>query len=184
MFMNGDQVDSTGQLVSDTQNGMEAAYRLVGVRSERQSNEINAFYSNKTQMQNKAGLDASLRLATRAALLNGNTDAVPQIYQMYLQNGGDPRQFNRWIQDNYKAANQTRGARQLQQELSAAYKDPTKMAMISRLIDSGVSVAKNESAPDPTTVYGREQGSPMLNQSTSGGLGYYAGQETNPGLQQ
>ena len=44
---NGDQVDSQGQLVSDTKSAMEAAYRMIGIKSQRQEDEVNAFYANK-----------------------------------------------------------------------------------------------------------------------------------------
>ena len=181
-FLNGQQVDPSGQIVSDTQNAMEAAYRMIGVRSERQANDVEAFYANKTQMENKASMDQALRLATRAALVNGNTDAIPVIYQQYIENGGDPRQFNRWVQGNYRDANNTRSSNELIKDLNAMHKDPGKMAMIQRLLDAGVSVSAHERAPDPTAVFGPAQGSPMLNQP-SGGLGQYSGQVSNPGLQ-
>ena len=181
VFLDGKQVDPSGQIVSDTQNAMEAAYRLIGIRSSRQADDVEAFYANKTQMENKASMDGALRLATRAALVNGNTDAIPQIYQQYLTNGGDPRQFNRWIQNNYRDANNTRSSVELQKQLSAAFKNPDKMAMITRLLDAGVSVGSNERTPDPSEVYGPAQGSPMLNQST-GSPGQYSGQQSDPAL--
>jgi hypothetical protein len=179
LFLNGDQTDGYGQLVSDTHGYMEGLYRIMGVRSERQSDEIDAFYANKSAMQHKSSMDSMLRLATRAALRDGNTDAMPGLFSQYVENGGDPRSFSRYIADNYKAATQTRGQRQLLNALQSTYKDPSKMAIIGRLLDSGVSMQSDRETPEPDQWYGPAQGSSAeLNQPTTG-LGVYSGQETS-----
>jgi hypothetical protein len=150
----------------------------MGLRSQRQSDEVDAFYANKSAMAHKASMDSMLRLATRAALRDGNTDALPGLFGQYVENGGDPRQFSRYIADNYKAATQTRGQQQLLNALHSTYKDPSKMAIIGRLLDSGVSMNSDRNTPEPDTWYGPSSGANAeLNQPTTG-LGMYSGQET------
>jgi hypothetical protein len=92
-------------------------------------------------MEQKASSDDILRTATRAAIRAENWDALPQIAERYLQNGGDPRYFRRWLKTNYQAATSTRGERQLE----AALKDPDKMQQVVRLLDAGVSIDADES---------------------------------------
>lgn len=175
---NGNHTDQYGQLVTQTQGALEAAYRLIGLRSERQSREITAYYANKNAMSHKAAADDVLRLATRAAVRGGNEDALPGIYHQYLQNGGDPAQFRRWLKQNVIAATSTRGQRQL----DAAMKDPNRMNQVVRLLDAGVTPTQDENTPDPTTMYGQADQGDSLSQPTTG-LGTYPGQMTidNPG---
>lgn len=171
MFDHGNQVDRYGQVVSETRNALEAAYRVMGLRSQRQSDEINAFYANKTAMAQKASSDDVLRLATRAALRSGRDDALPAIFQKYTENGGDPRQFKKWLQSNYAAATSTRGEQQLTHALKSG-----KYDQVARLLDAGVTTASDEATPDTSEVYGGSQPD-ELNQST-GSLGQYEGQTT------
>lgn len=174
----GDQVDADGQLVSDTKGALEAAYRLVGIRSQRQQDEVNAFYANKNSMTQKASQDTILRLATRAAMRQGDSDALPAIYSKYMQNGGDPRQFQKWMKENYQAATTTRGQRQLDNALKGLSKNPANAEQLNemvRLMDSGVSVNQDENTPDPSATYGAADQGDSLNQPTTG-IGNYEGQ--------
>jgi hypothetical protein len=174
----GDQVDAGGQLVADTTSNLEAVYRVLGMHSTRQQDQVDAYYANRAAQQHKAAADGMLRLATRAAIREGNTDAVPAIYQKYVENGGDPRQFTKWLKENQKAATSTRGARQLEQDLKATYKDPVRMGQITRLLDSGVTNDQDADANGPgADPFNMATPDPTMNQPT-GYLGVYPGQMT------
>ncbi len=168
----GNDTDRYGQLVSDTKGWAEATYRLLGLRSMQQSRQVEAYYANKSQMQLKSGADDVLRTSTRAAIRSGNMDALPQIFQQYLTNGGDPRYFRRWIKENYIAATQSRSERQL----TSALKNPARMDEVLRLLDAGVSVDSDEKTQDPTLGYGSHPDDELNQDSLS--LGNYAGQQT------
>lgn len=180
MADDGNQVDRYGQLVTETKGYMEGAYRLMGLRSERQSNELNQFYAQKNAQTHKAAADAVLNLATRAAMREGNTDAMPAIYQKYMENGGDPRYFSRWAKRNFEAATSTRGERNLTTQMKRTLRDPKAMDQVVRMLDAGVSVDQDEKTPDPSTYFGdQDRGEDELNQGT-GAPGQYTGQMTMP----
>jgi hypothetical protein len=171
----GDHVDHFGQLVTETKGLAEATYRLIGLRSERQSKDINAFYANKNAQSLKSGQDEVLRLATRSSMRAGTFEEdMPRLWNQYLQNGGDPRYFRRWVKEQYTSATTTRSQRQLE----AALKDPTKMTQVMRLLDAGVSINADEQTPDPSLTMDESAGSgEELNQDTLA-PGNYAGQIT------
>lgn len=171
----GKDTDAYGQLVTETKSALEASYRLIGLRSDRQSREVQAFYANKNAMSHKAANDEVLRLATRAALRAGDEEAIPNILNRYLENGGDPRYFRRWMKQQYTAATSTRGERQL----SNALKNPAKMGQVVRLLDAGVGIAQDEESPNPTDLYGQSSPGDPLDQD-AGGLGQYPNQITLP----
>ena len=143
-FADGNKVDSAGQIATDTRSTMESVYRMLGVRSMRQSKELEAFYSNKNQMSLQNSQMDMLRKATRTAFRSGDMDAVPRILEKYIEQGGDPRNARRWMKEQFDAATQTRGVRQLEQTI----KSPDKMAYAVRLLDAGVSIDDDEQTPD------------------------------------
>lgn len=145
LFAHGADTDKYGQIVSDTRGAMEAAYRVLGVRSMRQSKAIEATYQNKNQMELKAAQDDLLRTATRAAIRGGHADQIPGIMSTYIEQGGDPRQFRKWLKSNYEAATTPVAERQLQ----AVLKSPAKMGYVARLLDAGVDIKGD----DNTTSY-------------------------------
>lgn len=172
----GDSVDKGGQLISDTRSSFEMMARVLGMHSERQMDETDSYYANKAAMQHKASADGMLRLATRAAIRGGNSDAVPAIFSKYVDNGGDPRQFSKWMKENQQAATSSRGSRQLQADLKAAYKDPYKAGQIARLLASGVSTSTDAQTPEGNP-FAQAAGQTQLDQTT-GGLGNYDNQMT------
>jgi hypothetical protein len=135
-FAHGDDTDQYGQVVSDTQSMAEGVYRILGVRSERQSKAIEATYQNRNAMELQASQADLLRVASRAAIRSGNADALPHIMQAYIEGGGDPRYFRKWLKSTYEAATTPVAERQLQQVL----KSPQKMGYVARLLDAGVSI--------------------------------------------
>jgi hypothetical protein len=169
----GFDTDSYGQVVSETQSAAEAAYRLIGLRSMRQSNEINAFYSDKDAGEYQAAAQDTLRRATRAAIREGNMDAVPAIYESYLRSGGSPRNFRRWLRDNVEAATTTRSQRRLDELLN----DPTNMETILNYLDRGVSISEDEGLGDTGQLYSSSDPQDELSQDTLS-LGQYGNQMT------
>lgn len=171
----GNDTDQYGQLVQDTKNAMEMTYRMMGVRSMRQSQQINAFYSNKSSMEHKSSADEMLRLATRTAMRDGTfEDKADEIFTKYVDKGGDPRYFRRWIKSTYESATTTAAQRQLK----AALNNPSKMDQVMRLLDAGVSIDDDENLEDPNP-YATENPDDELNQPTDD-LGQYSDQLTLP----
>jgi hypothetical protein len=136
----GNDTDKLGQLVTETDGAMEAAYRLIGIRSSRQSRELEAFYANKNAQSHQAALKEDLSHYTRALIREGNYDELPYVFEQYVKNGGDPRNFRRWLKSTYVAATDTRGQRMLEK----VAKDPAKMDQLLRLLDAGVTVNEDE----------------------------------------
>lgn len=139
-FAGGNDTDNYGQLVSDTKSWAEATYRVMGTRSMRQSQQLEAFYTNKGQQELINSRNDILRTSTRAAIRAGDTDKLPEIFEQYLSNGGDPRYFRRWLKSNYEAATESRAERQLDSTL----KNPEKMGMTLRLLDAQVGIDADE----------------------------------------
>jgi hypothetical protein len=145
----GNDTDPLGQLVTETHGAMESAYRLLGVRSMRQARELEAFYANKNAMAHDAANKEQLNFYTRQMIRSGNTEALPQAFEQYLKNGGDPRHFRRWIKASYIAATSTRAERQLEKALN----NPNQVEQVMRLLDAGVGVAEDEALGNGTDIY-------------------------------
>lgn len=137
---NGIDTDAYGQVVSESRGVMESAYRMIGLRSQRQAQELEAFYSDKNSMEHKAAMDDRLRQQTRAAMRQGAFDKLPGVFESYLQNGGDAKHFKRWMKENYEAATTTRAERQLEKLL----KNPAYFDRAQRMMDMGVDITQNE----------------------------------------
>lgn len=136
----GNDTDGYGQIVSETKNFAETFYRMAGVRSERQSNELQAYYSNKRAQEQQAAKKERLRLKTRSAIREGREDLIPGIFEDYVATGGDPRYFRSWMKRNYEAATQTVGTRRLDQMMD----DPAAFADVMRFMDMGVGIEEDE----------------------------------------
>lgn len=145
----GDDTDAHGALVAQSQNWMEEAYRLIGLRSERESNELQAFYANRNAMSHQAALMEELSQYTRGAIRANNMDALPHIFQTYVKNGGDPHNFRRWLKGSYVAATSTRGQRMLDQ----VARNPQKMDQVLRLLDVGVTPTADQETGDTNKMY-------------------------------
>ena len=173
----GNDTDRYGQLVAETQNAMEAAYRILGVRSMRQTQDIEAFYSSRSAMTHKAGLDRMLRMQMRAAAREGRLDEMYDIfYSKYIANGGDPRYFRRALREAEEAATETRSSRQLESALN----NPARAAEVNRFLDVGIGVGEDENPDLPVDLYG------AMNAGNDAPLGLqdYQGQMTDPTLTQ
>lgn len=151
----GLDTDSYGQVVSETRGWMESVYRGLGLRSQRQAQELEAYYADKNSMAHKAALDDKLRQATRAAMRAGDFGKLPAVFESYLDHGGDAKHFKRWMKENYLAATTTRAERNLNKLL----KNPAYFERAQRMMDLGVSTDANEtySEDDLEAIKGQSQ---------------------------
>lgn len=149
VFAGGNDTDRFGQVTSNTDNWMEATYRIMGVRSGQQSRELDAFYRNRTQQESQNAAKEVLRLSLRSAMRSGDFDSLPKYFEQFLENGGDPKQFKRVLKDAMEIAESTRGERMLQDIID----DPDKMGQVQRLLDSGVGITEDqEDGYDPSEL--------------------------------
>lgn len=149
---NGYDTSWDGQVVSESKNLIDAAYRGLGVRSMTQQKEIEMFYQNKRAQEEQAARQDIVRREVRTAIRNGDFEKVPTIFATYVEHGGDPRYYSRFVKESFEAATKTRGERQLEQALN----DPNNRsnAIIGRLLDAGIDVDEDENQTDD---YGREE---------------------------
>lgn len=145
LMAGGKDTDSYGQLVTENLNWMESTYRMMGIRSLRQSKDLESYYLNKQQMEIKAGQDEVLREGSRSLIRARGEEALPELFEAYIQNGGDERNFTRWYRDNYVAATETRSSRMLDKLMN----DPDKMGMVNRLLENEVGVQEESEEDDP-----------------------------------
>ena len=148
----GNDTDSYGQIISETKGFGEMFMRMAGVRSERQSNELTAYYSDKRAMEQQAAKKERLRLRTRSAIREGRDDMLPGIFEDYVKSGGDPRYFRGWMKRNYEAATETVGTRRLDQ----LNNDPAAYADVMRYLDMGVGIEEDETVGAEAESQARE----------------------------
>ena len=139
-----------GQVVAESRNAFETTMRILGVRAMQQQKETELFYQNRNAQEEQNSRKDILRSATRAAIRQGDFDAVPGLYAKYVEQGGDPKYYSRWLKESFKAALDTRGERMLEKALKD--KDNSKNAYIGRLLDAQVGVKEDE---DNAEDYGR-----------------------------
>lgn len=141
-----------GQVVSEAKGMAESTFRILGVRAMRQQKEIEMFYANKNAQEEQNARKTTLRSATRAAIRDGRFDDVPGLFKQYVQAGGDPRYYTRWVKSSFDAALDSRGERMLEKALKD--EDGSKNAIIGRLLDSQVDITEDDNNSDD---YGREK---------------------------
>lgn len=137
-FADGYDTDRYGQVAAEANGLMERTARVIGVRSLRQSKELEAFYANNNATTLQRAMMSDLNRSSRAAIRAGDASSLPRYYEEYIRRGGDPRRFNQWMKNNAEAALQTRGERQLDDMM----KNPAKAKLVERLLDMGVSVGE------------------------------------------
>lgn len=152
LMAGGRDTDSYGQLVTENVSLFEDAARMLGLRSMRQSMEIDAYYQNKQMQEIAASKNEVLREGSRSLIRAEGEDALPKIYETYILNGGDERNFTRWYRDNYESATKTRASRRLED----IYSDPNKMIEVQRLMDAGVTMSDEENEQDPWGLTGTD----------------------------
>jgi hypothetical protein len=145
LLAGGNDTDSYSQLVSETLSDMETVYRVMGMRSMRQSKDVDAYYQSKEMQTTKAAHDEVLRESSRALMREGKFDSLPDIFETYVENGNDPSHFKRWYKDNLESATDTRSQRLLQE----AMKSEKMTDVVDRLTAGEVTMSEEEEAEDP-----------------------------------
>lgn len=113
----GDEVDAYGNLISDTQNWGETAYRLLGFRSARQQGAIEGYFMNQRALQIDAERMSKVRKEARALVRAKQFDDLPQVFDSYLEAGGKPWNYSTWIRGIMKDAAETRSQNQLMRSM-------------------------------------------------------------------
>lgn len=150
-FNQGYDTSWDGQLVADTTTNSQMAYRLLGVRSMAQQKSIEQFYESKTAQEDQSARRDILNQLTRSAIRDRRFDEVPALFEKYVENGGSPAYYTRWVKESSKAALDSRSERALEKAL----KDQTNRsnAMIARYLDGQVDIRDSDSE---TSDYGSE----------------------------
>lgn len=145
---NQNDTDPTGQLISHSQSLMEGAYRVMGTRSVRQSRDLEAFYANKSAQEIQSSKMETLRNRTRELIRgNGNLmDGLPDLYEGYVESGGDPRKFKQWQKAQFEAATTTRSQRQLADALKST--NPIYETRIDTLLNAGVTLPEEDTVDE------------------------------------
>jgi hypothetical protein len=170
----GNDTDASGQLISQNKGFLESAYRVLGTRSMRQGQDLEAFYSNKTAMETRAAQNAQLNSMTRQTLRahpGEDPGDLDSIMQTYIDGGGDPRYYKRWIKNNFKSATMTRSERQLEDSL----KSPIRQDQAQRLLDAHVSLVDEEGQSDAFNAPmadSMDSAQPMANSADNADLAY------------
>lgn len=113
----GDEVDGYGNLISNTKGWGETAFRLMGVRSARQQGAIEAYYLNQRAQEIDSQRMSGVRAETRALIRAKNFEALPDVFQRYVDAGGKPWNYQTWIRGLITEAASTRSQNQLMQSM-------------------------------------------------------------------
>lgn len=113
LALGGQEADAYGNLMSETRDWTESAYRMMGVRSARQQAEIEFYFMNQKSLAIDADRMDKVRQATRSLIRDGNYDALPAVFDKYVEAGGKPWNYRPWIKGMIQDANETRGQNQL-----------------------------------------------------------------------
>lgn len=119
MFNGGQDTDASGQIVSDTQNWLESALRVSGLRSTRQDGEVSAYYSNTAQRRRMAARMDVFRNETRSALRSSSPPDMASLFKGYTDAGGSPTHFSTWIREQAATTDSTRGMNQLKDAMKS-----------------------------------------------------------------
>lgn len=148
---NGYDTSFDAQVVSEARSNAENIYRVLGVKAMQQQKETELFYANRNAQEEQNARKDTLRASTRAAIRNGDYDDLPGLYAKYVEQGGDPRYYSRWVKESFKSALDTRGERMLEKALKD--KNNSQNAYIGRLLDAQVGIKEDD---DNGEDYGRE----------------------------
>lgn len=108
----GQEADGFGNLMAETRDWGETALRMVGLRSERQQWEIEAYFMNKKALAIDSERMGKVREQTRALIRSGEMQKLPMVFQKYLDVGGSPWNYKNWLQKIIKEAQSTRAENQ------------------------------------------------------------------------
>lgn len=120
--MGAKEIDAYGQVMVDTQNWLDVAARVVGVRSARQQSELEAFYAGKGAMERDSARMEKIRESFRSAVRNAQGDVTQvspqQYFNDYVKAGGNPRAFKTWVRNLLRDSDSPRSVKSLQNAMS------------------------------------------------------------------
>jgi hypothetical protein len=115
----GMDIDNYGQVVTDSKGIFESTVRILGLRTTRQQDEVDFKYANRASLDKQAAQMEQLRQETRAIFRSGDSTRLPEIFEAYVERGGNPTMFKSWVRQNLEAATTTRSLRELQRGLNS-----------------------------------------------------------------
>lgn len=119
LLNDGQEVDQYGNVMTETQNMAETVYRILGIRSARQQAELEAYFLNRRTQDIEAAKLADVREASRSMIRAGEYDKLPQVFEKYVEAGGNPQNYPAWIRRLIKESSNSRGQNQLNQSLKS-----------------------------------------------------------------
>lgn len=119
LFNDGQELDKNGQIISMPNGDFESALRMMGLRSGRQQGEVEAYYANTTQRRKLAGRMETLRDNTRSLLRSGEPFEPMDVFNKYVEAGGQPSHFQTWIKDQLGTVQDTRGMKNFLEALKS-----------------------------------------------------------------
>lgn len=132
----GHSVDRQGQVVStEVRDGMNAIYRMIGLKPLKEQKLTEAYWANKTQNQIRLAQRGRLTRATRAMIRSGNFSNLPSVMEKYLQTGGSPAHFRRYLRETITSATTSKAERQIME----VFRDVNKMEQVNRLLDARIN---------------------------------------------
>jgi len=116
----GVETDAAGRIVSESQSFTDSIARMTGVRSARQQAEVEAYYANAAAVRNDALRLTPLRMKTRSLVRKSQLtpDKFRELFDGYVKSGGNPSNFNNWIQSQVREVSSPRSMLQLRSALS------------------------------------------------------------------
>lgn len=116
----GTEVDATGRIVAESQSFVDSIARMSGIRSARQQVQIEAYYANSAAVRNDAVRMTPVRLKTRSLIRKGQftSERAIQVFDDYVSVGGNPINFNSWLQSQVREVASPRDLRQVMRALN------------------------------------------------------------------
>ena len=112
----GVSVDQSGEVISnEVRSGLGIASRLMGLKPMTDQKQSEALASIKATQAAQADKLETLRETTRSAMRGGEFDgpAIENALRFYVQNGGTPSGFGRWLRDTTMSAYLDKSQRKL-----------------------------------------------------------------------
>ena len=116
----GYETDRYGAVTAVNQGVFESTIRMMGLRTTRQQDEIDAYYANRSNLDKMASRMEQLREETRGVIRAGSfEEKLPVVFENYLQNGGDPSMFKPWVRQTLESATTTRALRDMNKAINS-----------------------------------------------------------------
>ena len=116
----GYETDRYGAVTAINQGVFESAVRMLGLRTTRQQDEIDQYYANRGSLDKQAARMEQLREETRGLVRSGGIESkLADVFQTYVDRGGDPSNFKSWYRQILESATTTRGLREDQKALNS-----------------------------------------------------------------